>query len=613
VSTLQWILKLATGAFTGPANNAAKAVDNLNQKLRASQRATTSTENAHKHAAFNWNKGVSEMNKRQGEFNKTAATGNNGMLEAAGGIAAVEAAAIGASVAVAALGVALLAKGSSMAIEASAFRESSIAAFKVILGTQKEAEGIFNKADELAGRLGLQDEQVIAQLKKLTSVGFGADTALGIVKAAADVAAIQGEAAGSTFAQLIATMEAKGKFDTRALKQLATIGVKTEDIFAAVAKKMKISSKEAEALIKAGKVDTKVAVEAILETVQGRFGGAADAIADTVPRLLFRLQDAIGDLFNEVDTTALKEALDSVLTSLAGPEGAKVKEGLNKIFGGLFDALFGAFDQNRVDGIMSAIGDVLNQVGDIILAMAPGIAAFIGGMVDGFIDVWKILKPIGEAFVSVFQSLGGSKTFVEVLGMLGRGLAYVIALVILFAALIGGMLSIGFAVLGAIVGGIGAIIGYIGSFISSLFGAGENMMTGLADGITSGASGVVQAMVGAVTNAIGAAKSALGIASPSKVFEGFGSFTSQGFAEGIANDNSGADAMGAMIEPPSPLTAQQTGRSAGASAGAGGGGGGKGGGITIEQLIVQAASGEPQDTANAVTEALEQMLLATGS
>jgi hypothetical protein len=60
------------------------------------------------------------------------------------------------------------------------------------------------------------------------------------------------------------------------------------------------------------------------------------------------------------------------------------------------------------------------------------------------------------------------------------------------------------------------------------------MASGVSAGITQGSSGVIAAATSMATNAIFAAKQALGIASPSKVFEGFGSMSALGFAEGFA-------------------------------------------------------------------------------
>ena len=83
-----------------------------------------------------------------------------------------------------------------------------------------------------------------------------------------------------------------------------------------------------------------------------------------------------------------------------------------------------------------------------------------------------------------------------------------------------------------------AIKSSLGDMSSLLVSAGSNMMSGFIGGIQSMAGSVVSAATAVVSNAVAGVKGLLGIASPSKLFKKFGSWTMEGFEIGI---NANAD------------------------------------------------------------------------
>ncbi len=89
---------------------------------------------------------------------------------------------------------------------------------------------------------------------------------------------------------------------------------------------------------------------------------------------------------------------------------------------------------------------------------------------------------------------------------------------------------------------------------------GEMMMAGLADGIENGRSGVIQAVAEVVAAAIAKAKSKPDIHSPSKVFEGFGEYSMEGYEIGIKDKMKSVmrtvqNSMDAVARPPRVETA----------------------------------------------------------
>lgn len=174
-------------------------------------------------------------------------------------------------------------------------------------------------------------------------------------------------------------------------------------------------------------------------------------------------------------------------------------------------------------------------------------------------------------------------------------IAAVVKGLLIGAAAITGVVVVAFGLLAAAIGAVVVGVGFLVSKIPAMGEAlgdaafaivqffvtlparveqlGVDIVQGLVKGITGAGSAVVKALGGVVQGGIDYAKGLLGIASPSKVFEGIGSNTVEGFASGVeggANDAQGA--LEAMVAPP--------------RGGAGGTGGGANyGGVTIQITV----------------------------
>lgn len=95
------------------------------------------------------------------------------------------------------------------------------------------------------------------------------------------------------------------------------------------------------------------------------------------------------------------------------------------------------------------------------------------------------------------------------------------------------------------------VVAALGEFGSAALQAAGDLIQGLVNGITSGAGAVYEAIKGLAAGAIGTLKSALGIASPSTVFALQGSYTAQGYVEGVEAEQSSVDtALERMVTPP---------------------------------------------------------------
>jgi hypothetical protein len=217
-------------------------------------------------------------------------------------------------------------------------------------------------------------------------------------------------------------------------------------------------------------------------------------------------------------------------------------------------------------------------------------------LIDGTADAIPAVERLFlQAEILALKAFIAIKPYREEIAAVGKNL-------LIAAAVIGGILAGAIAILVASLGALAAAFGYV---VSEVVEFGKLIVTGLADGITGGGAAVIDALTDVVNGAINKAKSLLGIASPSKVFEGLGGFTAEGFASGVDSGASDAQAaLEAMVAPP------PTGGAGGARGGA------NYGGVTIQ--ITVDGRGESDDglaakIAAAVRDVFESDALMLGS
>lgn len=459
----------------------------------------------------------------------------------------------------------LIVAGAQLAIDASSFKEDTIISLKHLLGSQDAAVEVFDRIDDLAGRLAISDEQAVGQLKKLLAAGFSADTALGVVEAAANLAAARGQESADAFTNLISTIEAKGKFDVGAIGKLAKAGVRAEDVYAQLAKTLHKTVPEVQAMVKAGQIDAATGTDAAVAVIKAKFGGAAEEAASTFPKLLFRLKDALGDLFQDVDLGPLKDALKGILDAVNGPAGAELKAGISKFFGEIFKVIGSLFSgpegARRLQETLHSAARAFEMAAQVITAVGPIIVAVVGAVIDILnlanqgrdgIGDW------GQSIVDAFSAAGAAIA------------AFVMIPVAAFLTLWDAIVGVVGAIVDTVVGlpdSIGAAIGGVGDSLSAdASGIGTSIIDGLVSGILNGAAAVIAAITGVAQGAINAAVGILKIGSPSQVFADLGHFTAEGFGQGLAANDSPQTAVEGMLDTPTVQAAAAAGTSAGRGA-----------------------------------------------
>ena len=172
--------------------------------------------------------------------------------------------------------------------------------------------------------------------------------------------------------------------------------------------------------------------------------------------------------------------------------------------------------------LLTALGTAISEAGAYITANKEQVAAdalnMFSGLVDGIITVAPGL--ITALVQLLFEILA------HVPDILAKGLELITALA---SGIANGLVPTMDAINGVVQGALDAA----GQFVDSMITAGANLINGLIQGIQDTIGGVGDIIVGGLSDAVGGVMSFLGIASPSKLFAQIGSYTMQGFANGI--------------------------------------------------------------------------------
>lgn len=505
------------------------------------------------------------------------------------------------------------------AVESAEFERKALIGLQAIEGTHEAAESTLKSLQQMADAVGVPDEQLVQVYENLKGIGFAADDAKTIIAAMMDVTAVKGQAAGDAVAKLFEKIKASGEFKFEA-KEFVAAGISEEQVAKAIQTMDGFKNKtvqQIEAMMKAGQIKADVGSKAILLSIQQNLdqgqglGTTAMNVAGGDPAAQFQvLKNEFDRMLASIDLSPIIDLIKQFQAALASPEGKQAMQAITSSFsemGPIFKEIFTPGNIHAVIKLVEAFIAVGKAVG--------------GGVVKALVAMFG---PLRDVINLSDNSSGGFTKMLHGFMLIGEVIGGAIA------ALIYGIGAIG-AIIGALVEVIYEAGAAIGSFfvntLPGWFSSGWNgikavvqdvinWFKGLPDTFASIGTAIVAALTGSLVNgaqSVGLAgknlgdtlskstKDSLQVKSPSKVFEGIGSMTIQGFHEGLdksSNDNAVTDAMGVPDKAPSV---------GGAS---GGGGGSNGGGNVINvnfnagAIVVGSGGGDPKTTGVAVAKSI---------
>lgn len=277
-------------------------------------------------------------------------------------------------------------------------------------------------------------------------------------------------------------------------------------------------------------------IDALADRVRARLGGVNARMNSSLGRISERLRDGFAAIFGGPRVAAAIEAFQTRLGEIAGMFTQTSATG--RALRAIVEALF----PDMLDGATDAGGAIRRMFQYAVLGAQRATIAFL--------TVRNTLRAFGRSTAGL-DALRGALVLVHVpLSALMVNVRIVLAIV--------EALGQGFAQLAAqtVLAGLAflTIVGRISTFFESLDlrTLGSNMLDGLVAGLRAGAGAVVDTVRGIAGSAVRTFRSVLGIASPSRVFRGFGANISLGVAEGVRAAAPSADvAVADLVEVPS--------------------------------------------------------------
>lgn len=278
----------------------------------------------------------------------------------------------------------LLYAGAELAIKSTTFRENTENALEAVLKNAKEARATYEAGVKVAVELGLEKEDTLARIKSLVTSGFRGEDVTVIVRAVADFREAKGDEAGNALQKNLEKIKAKGLFNQEALNGLAEAGLQTDLVLAKLSQKLGISIDLVKGKLKTGQIDVATGIKAILDAANEQTGGAAEKASKSLPKLAESARTLFESLFDKVDTSPLKDALNSIKKLLSGPEGDALRGAANQLFGTMFKIVGKAFSgpegEERLKRFITGITKIMEGAAAVLESAGPRIISVIDGI-----------------------------------------------------------------------------------------------------------------------------------------------------------------------------------------------------------------------------------------
>jgi len=456
------------------------------------------------------------------------------------------------------------------AVSAQGFREDAIAGLGMITKSAAAGEKAFQMALKTADFLGKGEAVVTGDFLDFLAKGFKVEKVDELVRRLADLATVDPRANLEGIQRAIGQIAGKGRLQGDELLQLAENGLETSAVYQALAKSLGKSIPEIMKLQAAGKIQSDVAVDAILAAIAEQTGGKAAGVAarerslKNINGLIERIkaipQNLLFDIVAGDQLGQIKGVMREIVDffDASSSTGKDAREAVSGLFKALVEGLIGAdlSKTGNVTEVLKSLVEGAKGAGPQIKEFATGIRQ-IGSAIVWIVSIAGKLSAAKGAVSGFVDEMGPLGKAFSVLGkfMTGRGI---------FAALdIAGW-----------IGDLGSGIAdaWRGLFASlrsdgDWFSLGSSWITGLINGIKSGVAGVWAAAKSTAQSALDAVAGLWVVKSPSKRAEYLGDMFGTGQAQGIentrdqvrmaANDNAKAALQGAAPMAAGPAPAAQ--------------------------------------------------------
>lgn len=269
--------------------------------------------------------------------------------------------------------------------------EQAHVAMSVLLKDQERASDLMIRLSELAAKTQLSNQTADEGARMLLAYGFQAENVISIMKDLSDATAATGDP--TTFiriARALGQIRTKGKLATQEILQLTEVGVPAYEI---LREKLQLTEKQLKNIGKAN-IPAEAAIRALLDGIEERFGGAAEAMSQTISGLFETLGDNTLFIFREMisgASSAFREILSRVVKFTSSLYNTLLSSGI----GGVFEQIVPADFQ----GILRTLVANLHMLLQIIVMIYKATRPLVSAIGRGLVQALNVLLPMLNAVV----------------------------------------------------------------------------------------------------------------------------------------------------------------------------------------------------------------------
>lgn len=308
----------------------------------------------------------------------------------------------------------------SKSIEALAFKENTLASFKVLLGSAEEAEKMFSQAAWLGKATPFETKDVVEQYQRLLSAGFTKMEVPIVFQALGDAAAMRGfsPAVMNNIGNALGHIMSNG-FNARTEYMLsmdaAGTGFSKERMKKQLAKNLGVDEASIHQMMKDGSITARQGVKAFVDVMAetaggGITGGGMKAQQNTLSGIMSTLHSTFSDFFLTLEGTAdkvkgfgvLKSALINIRSALdtTTVAGRKLQMAVVEAFSTMAESILGPLSGpdglKSMETLVTRMANAMQTVG----AVGSGLFQGMWAAAEGFMDV---LGGMDEDFRRLFE------------------------------------------------------------------------------------------------------------------------------------------------------------------------------------------------------------------
>lgn len=300
----------------------------------------------------------------------------------------------------------IIAKG----IDFNAMTEQAEIAFTTMLGDGEKAKAFLGDLKEFAAKTPFEFEDLTRASQRLLAMGISADKVLPTMTAVGDAVAGLGGSAETVnrVVTALGQMNAKGKASGEEMMQLTEAGIPAWEFLAkAIGKSIPDAMKE----VSKGTVSAQVAIDAVTEGMEEKFGGMMEKQSHTWNGLLSNIQDVFGQVSGKV----MKPLFDLL------------EKGLTKVVDFTSSDQFVNGIDNFVSNFTAGLDYVTSAISRFVDFFSVDIAIVTSGNAswgEKMLAVWDMLYTVGSHLLQslVDGVIGMFPKFLDKLGEWGAQL-----------------------------------------------------------------------------------------------------------------------------------------------------------------------------------------------